>query len=208
MKRLLGSAIFTALFLLAASTTFAAASAPDQSKEYLEELIAAVCGIGPCDKTLYPANPEDASEIIQGSVYMAMNSNYGQIEKFNAPLKGMGIESALLVPPKMVADAVCKYYGYSIDKYPELQKAVEEKAPNGFYVAGIGDPGVGGYSVKKVEILKNGLLRARGTIYEDDDTFRAYFAKTSCGGKPHWALLRVVSETPNEEAEYFNINMQ
>ncbi len=105
--------------------------------------------MGNCSKTLNPNIPQEANEIITNSVYIVYSTDYEKLEKYNVPLKAMGIESSMLIPPKWVEDAVCKYYGLSISKYPELQKAAEEQSRYGFYPVGLGDAGVASYKVEK-----------------------------------------------------------
>lgn len=119
----------------------------------------------------------------------------------------MGIENTLLVTPQAVENAVCTYYGYSIAHNPELQKAAEEQSKYGFYAVNASDPGIVEYEIKKIEVLKNGILRASGEGM-DGEPFNAYFAKSNCGGKAHWVLLRVVDLHPFEESDDFQYNFK
>lgn len=189
------------LCLIVPCNTYGAAS--QQDKDYLGGLLDAMCSASDCGRTLNPNIPQEAREIISNCSYLVYNTSYDRLEKFNAPLKAMNIEGVMLIPSKWVEDALCKYYGLSLASYPELGKAAEEQGKYGFYPVGASDGGEASYSVEKVEIMKNGILRASGTAL-GDEPFVAYFAKSTCGGKPHWVPLRVVDVKPSEESEYFS----
>lgn len=196
-----------AIAFLSFSTNLLAADNGQNEKEYLTRLLEDMCGVGNCDKRLNPYIPQEAEEIISNSSYLVFNSEYATLEKYNAPLKSMGIESAMLVPPQMVEAAVCKYYGLSISANPELQKAAEEQGKYGFYIVNMGDPGVSDFEIEKVDLLKNGILRVAGTRM-GEEPFKAYFTSSNCGGQPHWVLLRVVEVNPVEESDDFQFQLQ
>lgn len=202
MKSFIKVVFLIAFYLVFSGQLQAAANTSQQDKDYFARLLYAVCSVGNCSRTLNPNIPQEANEIISNSVYIVSNIDYEKVEKYNAPLKNMGIEGALLIPTKWVEDAVCTYYGLSINKNPELQKAAEEQSKYGFYPVVVGDAGEAIFEIEKLEMLKNGVMRVSGTGI-DDEPFRAYFGKSNCGGKPHWVLLREIDMKPYEENENF-----
>lgn len=202
MRNLLKLAALALCFFSLSPRPCAAADGASE-KERLTGILEAVCAVQDCSKTLNPYNHEDAKEIMTNSAYIIYNTNYEELKKYNDSLKNKAPENSLLVPAKWVDSAVCRYYGFEPGKRPELRKAAEKLAPNGFYTVAISDPGAADYEIKQVETLKNGLLRASGENM-DGSPFRAYFGKSNCGGKPHWVLLRAVDMTPAEEDEQFH----
>lgn len=180
-----------------------AADTAQDEREYLQNLLHGLCSIGSCDKTLNPHAPKEAEEIIRNAAYIIYNTQYDKLAKYNEPLRKMGIENAMLIPPKWVEDAVCEYYGFDINRIPELQKAAEEQARFGFYAMGASDGALAGYEIEKIDLLKNGILRASGQTLEEE-SFIAYFGKSTCGGKTHWTPLRVVDPVPLEESANFS----
>lgn len=207
MTRQVKGILFIAFCLAFSSPAYAAGANSQQDKDFFASLLHAVCGVGNCGKTLNPNIPQEANEIISNSAYIVANVDYAKVEKYNEPLKKMGIENSLLIPTQWVENAVCKYYGYTISKYPELQKAAEEQGKYGFYPTVVGDAGAGGFEVEKMELMKNGIMRVSG-VGIDDEPFRAYFAKSNCGGKPHWVFLREVDMNPYEESEDFQAPLE
>lgn len=207
MKGLIKMALVFCLFC--AGTVNAAPNNSQKDIELFSDLLYGRCSVGNCDGRLDPNDPKDAGAMITNAAYIIYNADSDKLMKYNAPLKNMGIENAVLIPQKWLEDAVCKYYGHSIGKYPELQKALEEQAKNGFYTLGVSDAGEPVYEIEKLELLKNGVMRASGTsVFDEDQPFRAYFGKSNCGGKPHWVLLRVVDLKPNEESEDYSVTME
>lgn len=202
MRKIITCFVLVMACLAFSSNIKAAANNSQQEKDFFASLLYAVCSVGSCDKTLNPNIPQEANEIITNSAYIVSNVDYAKVEKFNEPLKKMGIESSMLIPTQWVEDAVCKYYGHTVSKYPELQKAAEEQGKYGFYPTVVGDAGEAMYEIEKMELMKNGIMRVSGTTI-NDEPFRAYFGKSNCGGKPHWVLLREVDMKPYEENEDF-----
>ena len=201
MARLIKILTF-ALICLSFSQSIHAAGTAQQEKKSFETILQTLCAVGSCYRSLNPNISQDARDIISNSVLIVYNTNYEALEKFNAPLKSMGIENSLLIPAQAVDNALCSYYGYSVNQYPELQKAAQEQAPQGFYTVGMSDAGIAEYEINKLEVLKNGVMRASGTGI-DGVPFNAYFSKSNCGGKAHWVLLRLVELQPYEESEDF-----
>lgn len=202
MKFMWQCILFVCLCQLQPSFCCAAAGEAMPDKSQLQSLLHAICGVGECDKVLNPHNPQDADEIISHGAYIVYNRDYDKLEKYNAKLKARRGEGELLVPAKWVDDAVCKYYGFDLTNYPELNKAAKKLFKNGHFTVGASDPGIADFEIEKMKLLKNGTLRASGKM-EGEDPFVAYFGISNCGGKPHWAPIRVVYTNPTEESEQF-----
>lgn len=180
------------------------AAETDSAKErtYFENLLNHMCAAGICSERPSPHTEDGAEEIIFSAMILSWLDDMPKLKELNAPLVNMGIEDLILIPEKRVEAAVCKYFGFTLDKYEGLENAAQKRRPaSGFYVLGMGDPGLSTFKIKEIKPLENGLMRASGIDEENEAPFTAFFKKASCGGEDHWILLRVVS-LPEETAEY------
>lgn len=173
-------------------------------KEYLQRTLNYICGAGGCAERPNPYIPGGAEDIISGGMILAAYDNEKKLAEFNQPLRSMGIENTLIIPAGLVDNAICKYYGFTVSKYDELQKAAERKQFTYQYFAlSQGDAGLVDFKIDNMSVLKNGLLRVTGLDEaEEPAPFKAYFKKANCGGKEHWVLLKVVYNTPEEDDDF------
>lgn len=202
MSKILQTALLCASCLILAAPCIAEGAGGSLNKEYFEKMLDKVCNAGDCSQPRTPDSPEGARSLLTDSSYLLYNSARESVEKYNEPLKKMGIKGALLIPAQNVENALCQYYGYAIARHPALQKAAQELAPHGFYTVGASDGGINDYAIEKMDMLKNGILRVSSKIM-DESPFKAYFGKSGCGGKQHWVLLRIIDLRPAEEEEYY-----
>lgn len=179
----------------------------EETRKYFGNLLHQICMIGPCSERPNPYREEGADDIIGSSIILAYYDNMESMDKFNKPLRSMGIENVHIIPEKLVENAICKYYGFNQSKYETLQKAAEKRMfTYGFYSLGSGDPGIIDFNVEKVVQLKNGLVRVTGTMGDGEmSPFKAFFKKSDCGGHEHWVLLKMVDMDIAEESDDFYV---
>lgn len=200
------SLLCTAILFSASPALSANANSQSQAA-YFSQILNNICSIGPCQERPNPYTTEGAEDIIGNAIILASFDNSKKIEALNKPLRGMGLEYTNLIPGFMVADAVCKYYGFNLGKYEQLENAAFRKQiGNEFYVLTPGDPGIVEFEVKQISKLKNGLLKVSGINVEGDDTpFIAYFKPSNCQNSPHWVLLKMIYPIPDEESDGFTM---
>lgn len=195
------------LFIILACLFYSQALAAElPSQAEIQQTLTNLCMIANCEKRPNPHIQQDAADIINRSVILAYYDNSDKVAAYNRPLKDMKIENFYFVPQVLVEKAVCKYYGFNLPDYEELQKAADEKILAGSaYPLGIGDPGLTNFNVQNMQILKNGLLRVEGTddVGDGAASFIGYFKKSICGGKEHWVLLKLVYTDQEEEKDDF-----
>lgn len=194
-----------ALVLTLCQGAYAQTNALSANKETFEALLQEFCSAVPCGARPAADTEAGARAVISGALTLAALRADDALKEFNAPLKEMKIE-AMFVPEKDVADAVCKYYGYSVGEYKELKDALASLAVSpGFYAAPLKEPAAVVYKVDNVSVLKNGLTAAEGTYGPDAAPFKAFFKKSSCGGKSRWVPLNFVPLRLPEEADDYKI---
>lgn len=203
MSKFLRMTLVYSCCILLAAPCLAASGGGSPNKDYFEKILNSVCNTSDCSRQWQPNNPENARELLTTASYLFYNVSREKVEKYNAPLKKMGIEGVLFIPSQIVENTLCQYYGYDIARHPALQKAAQELAPHGFYTVSASDGGIDDYTIDRMEIQKNGVLRVNGKIM-DETPFTAYFGQSGCGGKKHWVLLRVVDQSVEAGADYTN----
>ncbi len=196
-----GVAICCLMFMLLASSIYAAGSSRYDVK-LLEKSLNDMVSLAEMTQRPDPATEEGAAKILSAARYLAYYSKQEELEAFNKPLRSMGIEGFVFIPEKMVYDMICRQFGYDVAKHKELDDAgygagAGMKIGHFFYLNTQSDPATVDFKIKKVEQLKDGLLRVSGANMAnidnpaDAEPFTALFTKTSCGDKAHWVVLKI-----------------
>lgn len=201
------AAVLMTIFLTHGLFTYANATSDAEARKYFGDLLHKICMIGPCSERPNPYVNDGANDIIGSSIILAYNDNAKELDNYNRPLRSMGIEYVHIIPEKLVANAVCKYYGFTQSKYEALEEAAQKRMfTSGYYALGAGDGGAIDFEVQKITQQKNGLLRVSGMMGDAEmSPFKAFFKKSGCGGSEHWVLLKMETMNIPEESDDFTV---
>lgn len=207
--------VITVFLVLAfACPSFGEESPEDKLKSYLNDIINNMRGnfLNGNYERAYPDNDGEAYNIIINSTRLAWpadGSSRGVIElidRLKLIERQTGREAAYLKHYDLVFDAICKYYGFDLEKNKKLLEIAYGKlGSEGYYFYGVNfleEPGYHSdwYNITKISKIEDDILKVQGytdarwASEEAEYPFVAYFMKTKCRGKNYWVLIRLVQE--------------